>query len=599
VRIQSGRSERSGTEFEMAARLLSLLILAVVPAPVGGSALAAEVGSRGAVRGLGPVVEERLRAGARPRLAVVVALDLFRADALRRWPDLLLPARDSEGRTGGFRWLMTEGTWFADSRFTHVPSETASGHAVLLSGAEPYASGIVGNEWFDRGTGRTSYCVEDPRGEIIAAAPVGSTRRIGPANLRVSTVGDELEMATDGRAKTVSIALKDRSAVLMAGHAADLAIWLDAATLQWVSSRAYLPEGPLPSWVGSEEATGPMANPTGRVWKPLPETARALREGRARPLPLPGWRGPLGLGSSFPHRVRDARAFEDFLRTPFGDEAVFAAARAAVRELGMGNDDVPDLLTMGLSSGDWIGHGWGPYSAQSLDAFLRADRGLAEFLRFLESEVPGGLDAVVVVVSSDHGISTPPEDLSAFGMDALRIPADRFVDAAEGALDQTLGEADWIAAFHEPYLWFTDEALSRAPSREALEEIAGTSLAKLPGVYAVFPRSELLSGRAPATSVGRAVSRGFHPARSGDLTVILEPFALSDLSGGSVGAESPYPANHAQGWAHDSEVPILVGGFGLPAVVRADRVTPASIAPTLALLLGIARPSGSDAPILY
>lgn len=545
--------------------------------------------------------------GVRPRLAVVVSVDLFRADYLRRWPDLLLPARDAQGRVGGFRWLTTEGTWFADSRFAHVPNETGPGHAVLLTGADPYATGIVGNDWIDPATREPVYCVEDPKGTIVGLPPGRTLPPIGPVNLRVSTVGDELEMATSGRSHTVSIAVKDRAAVLMAGHAADLVLWLDTVDLRWISSRAYLPSGGLPSWLSAEDVLAPLKNPAGRVWEPLPETLKAERQGRARSLSLPRWKGPLGMGAVFPHRIGEGKeTAKEYLRTPFGNDAVFAAARRAVRELDLGKDEVPDLLTLGLSAGDWIGHAWGPYAPETLDAFLRADRALADFLRFLESEVPGGLSSVVVVVSSDHGIATPPEDLAAHGIDARRVLAKRIEEAAEAALREAFGKGTWLLragnggnSFHEPYLWFAPEALAKAPSRAAAEEIAARGVARVPGVYAVFGRTAIVEGRLPDTGIGRAVSRGFHPARSGDLVVVMEAFAMSDLVEESVGEEAPYPANHSQAWAYDAEVPVLIGGFGLPSGVRTDPVGPASIAPTLSLLLGIARPSGSDAPILF
>lgn len=545
--------------------------------------------------------------GVRPRLAVVVSLDLFRADYLRRWPDLLLPARDAQGRVGGFRWLTTEGTWFADSRFTHVPNETGPGHAVLLTGADPYATGIVGNDWIDPASRKPVYCVEDPKGAIVGLLPGRTLPPIGPLNLRASTVGDELEMATSGRSRTVSIAIKDRAAVLMAGHAADLVLWLDTVDLRWISSRAYLPSGDLPSWLSSDDVLAPLKDPAGRLWEPLPETMRAEREGRVRPLPLPGWKGPLGMGAAFPHRVAEGKdTAKQYLRTPFGNDAVFAAARRAVRELDLGKDEVPDLLTLGLSAGDWIGHAWGPYAPETLDAFLRADRALSEFLRFLEAEVPGGLASVVVVVSSDHGIAPPPEDLAAHGMDGRRVLSRRIESAAEEALREAFGEGPWFlkagnwgSAFHEPYLWFDPEVLRKAPSRAAAEAVAARGASRVPGVYAAFGRTAVIEGRLPDTPIGSAVSRGFHPARSGDLVVVMEPFAMSDLVEESVGEEAPYPANHSQAWAYDAEVPVLFGGFGLPAGARTDRVGPASIAPTLSLLLGVARPSGSDAPNLF
>lgn len=555
-----------------------------------------------------PPVASAMREGTRPRLAVVIAVDSLRADMLRRWADLLLPARDGEGRPGGFRWLMTEGTWFADARFAFVPNETAPGHAVLLTGADPYVSGIVSNQWLDPATKRTVYGVEDPRGAIVGLPEGTASRPLGPANLSVSTVGDALEMATAGRSKTVSIAFKDRAAILMAGHAADAAVWIDATRLRWVTSRAYAKDGALPPWIARGKAVEALELAGRKTWEPLPETAAAVAAGRARPPALPGWKGPLGMGATFPHAIPEGEDFvKGALRTPYPNAAILAAAKEAIVAMDLGADAVPDLLTIGFSSNDWIAHAWGPYAPETLDALLRTDRELAELFRFLDARVPGGLASIVVVVTSDHGVPSPPEESEAFGIGATRLLDTRLGEAAESALAAAFGPGPWIArsegksgrTYHEPYLWFDPAAVSRAPSRAALEEVAARAIERLPGVHAVFGRSAILEGRLPATPVGRAIARGFHPKRSGDLVVVMEPHSLTDWSEETLGATNPYPTNHSQPWAYDAEVPILLGGFGIPAAVRTERVSPSGIAPTLAILLGVETPSGSDGEPLF
>src|SRR3954451_16152467 len=180
-----------------------------------------------------------LSAGAapvRPRLVVLLSIDQFRADYLARFSDLYLPA-EGKGGVGGFRYLMERGAYHTDAHHDHYPLFTGPGHSIHLTGAPPYKTGIVGNEWFDRELDKVRYCVEDTRSPLVGAKDPDGKRGISPATLRTSTVGDELKMATGGQAKVWGLALKDRAAVLMAGHLPDGVLWFDPETGSWISSR--------------------------------------------------------------------------------------------------------------------------------------------------------------------------------------------------------------------------------------------------------------------------------------------------------------------------------------------------------------------------
>jgi len=165
----------------------------------------------------------------RPRLVVVMSIDQFRGDYLTRYGDLLLPTVDKDGRIGGFRYLMERGAFFVDARHGHYPLFTGPGHAALLTGAYPAKHGVVANLWWDRVSETSTYCVDDSSTKVVGVASGSKLTPMGPRNLRVSTVGDELKLATAGNAKVLGISLKDRAAILMAGHAADIVLWLDSS----------------------------------------------------------------------------------------------------------------------------------------------------------------------------------------------------------------------------------------------------------------------------------------------------------------------------------------------------------------------------------
>lgn len=554
---------------------------------------------------------------ATPRLVVVISIDQFRADYLTRFADLWLPAAAGGGKVGGFAYLMQRGAWFTDTHHDHYPLFTGPGHAVLLTGAPPYLSGIVGNSWYDREAGRRRYCVEDAASPLVgtaaagaagavaggtagtsgggAAGTPGSAPRMGiaPTTLRVSTVGDELKMASGGRAKIWGLAFKDRAAVLMAGRLADGVLWFDEQSGGWISSRFYRPDGTLPGWVARLNGEHRADRFFGASWEPsVPAAAlaRALtKDGRfASP--------PPGMGATFPHRVTGGaegpgpKFYAAFAATPFGNDHLFAAARELVREERLGRHDVPDLLALNLSSNDYVGHAFGPDSPEVLDVSVRTDRQLAAFFGFLEETVPGGLRRVTLVVTADHGVAPLPGAAREARLPAGVYDEQEVAGAAARALAAAFGPGEWVTALVEANLYLNLAALdARKIPRALAEETAAEALARLPGIYAAYPRSRILEGRLPRTEVARRVERSFHPKVSGDVVLVSEPYWMP---GGLAGT------THGTPYAYDTQVPLLLAGAGIRAGRFAARASTLDLAPTLADLLGVLQPAGSEGRVL-
>jgi hypothetical protein len=570
-----------------------------------------------------------------PRLVVLISIDQFRGDYLTRFADLFLPAGAAAGqggkagKLGGFRYLMERGAYFTDAHHDHFPLFTGPGHAVLLTGALPYKSGIVGNGWYDRELGRRRYCVEDEASPLVGTAagatgsggtasggaagagavgavPGGSPRPgISPATLRVDTVGDELKMATGGRAKVWGLALKDRAAVLMAGRLADGALWFDEESGAWISSRYYLPDGALPAWVAAWNARRRVDAWFGKKWTLSVPTSALER------LWTPGSRwanDPWALGTGFPHLVNGGSGgsggsggngggtrpgkdfYSAFATTPFGNDYTLDTARELVRREGLGRRDVPDVLAINLSSNDYIGHAFGPDSPEVLDVTVRTDRQLAGFFEFLDQAVPGGLGRVLLAVTADHGVAPIPGaaregKLPAGAYDEAMVEA-----AAERALAAAFGPGKWVTALVEANLYLDLAALdAHQVKHAAAEETAAAAIARLPGIYAAYGRTSILEGRLPPTDVALRVARGFHPKVSGDVVLVSEPFWVpGKLSGTTHG--SPY--------AYDTQVPLLLAGPGIRAGRHAQRVSTLDLAPTLADLLGVLQPAGCEGRVL-
>ncbi len=515
-----------------------------------------------------------------PRLVVVVVIDQFRTDYLYRFSEHYLPPRDGE-RMGGIRFLMEEGAVYRNARYLHQNTSTGPGHAAILTGAPPSRTGIVGNWWMDRRKEKIVGCVADPGDRMVGGGREPATAR----NLLAPTVGDELEQATAGRSRTVSIAYKDRSAILLGGHSADTVLWIDFQTGSWVSSAYYFPSGSLPGWVAELNRERWFDRYRGREWKKLlPEAAYQ----GTRPVPESRFRDDFSLGAEFPHPLPGplsglAKFFQAYSESGYGNDYLFEAAKRAVETEKLGADETADLLAISLSTNDFIGHSYGPNSPEVLDQSVRTDRGLADFLNFLAGRV--GAEHLVVVLTSDHGIPPIPEELTAGEGSGGRLSSSGFKAAVDEALDRQFGKAKWIAAFTGSNLYLRNKAIRRSGrSRQEVETAAAAAALEQTGVRVAYPRSLVLDGRLPATELAPMVYNGFHPGRSGDVMVILKPNWIRTLSMATTHG-SPYP--------YDSRVPVVIWGKGIRPGVHYREVSPMDIASTLSRLLGIGVPEGN------
>lgn len=551
----------------------------------------------------------RVREHRPPHLTVVISIDQFRADYLRRLNDLFLPP-SSGGKVGGFRYLMTAGSYFIDAHYGHFPTYTGPGHSIILTGSYPYKNGIISNDWWNPATLTPIYCVDDPRWKVVGAAEGSKAKPMGPLNLRSTTVGDELKLASGGASKVITISLKDRAAILLGGHAQDMSLWFDDAGGRWISSTAFCKDGKLPAWADAINSEAIPDKTLGTTWTPsLPADVVSKRSTVPN---LPPTREPYGMGLRFPHTIgkdKIAKNYRAFTLTPAANAYVFTTAKRAVTAEKLGQrGDTPDLLALNLATNDYVGHAFGPYSPEALEITVQTDHLLSDFLNFLQTTVPGGLREVVFVITADHGVVPIPEEAAALDINAGRVLESQIDEAAQKALSEAFGGGDWVGkdasgktvgGYFEPYIYLNPAAITqalssgKATSRAQIEETAARAVAALPGLYACYTRSQLLGGQVPATDIVKHLVNGFHPKLSGDIVVVPEPNYLTDN-----GSPGPYATSHGLPYAYDTHVPILIAGPGIRPGVWADPVSPADIAPTLCALLGIELPSGCDGVIL-
>ena len=520
---------------------------------------------------------------------LLIAVDQFRYDYLERFGDLFAP--------NGLRRLLNSGASWAECNYDHVPTETAPGHATMLTGAWPSETGIIANLWYDRAEGKSIENVRDDSVHLLGGA--ASEPGASPRNLLASTLGDQLKLATVGRARVVGVSSKNRAAILPAGRMADAAYWYSTQTGAFVSSTYYFDR--LPDWAAGFNGSKPADKFFGAKWERLLPVAEYER--RAGPDDAPWEKGTDNRSSIFPHVIDGGLKepgpafYADLDYSPFSNDLVLSFAAAALVNEHLGADDDPDVLTVSFSANDIVGHRYGPYSQEAMDMTLRVDRQIARLLDIVDARV--GLSNTVVAFTADHGVAPSPEHATAMHLPGGRInPAD-LLTAVRSRIKARFGKpgerdttADYVQTFSNYQIYFNRAALDRDNvSAEEIERVTGEALLTVPGVARYFTRTQLLAGAVSSfDAVARRVLHGYNQKRSGDVVVVQEPFKY--FSAGGIGA------THGAPYAYDTHVPLVIMGGGLAPGRYLTPATPADLAPTLARILNVEPPSSATGRVL-
>lgn len=524
--------------------------------------------------------------GELPRLVAVITIDGLPYEQILRFSD--------QFGEGGFKRLMAQGAWFANAHYGHSMTETAVGHATILSGAHPYRHGLVGNEWFDRATRQQVYCVEDPGSRFLGEA-TKEHAGTSPKNLRVTTVGDELRLASGFQAKVLSLSVKDRGAMLTGGKLGT-SYWYSGSTGRFVTSTYYMEA--YPDWWKEFHAGKPQDAWFGKRWELLlPAAAYARSAADDRPYHT----DYKGLGRRFPHPLTGGLGapgpdyYAALAWTPFGDEYLLAFTKAAVQgeNLGKNPAGVPDLLAVSFSAHDYVNHLFGPESRQSQDHLVRLDRMVADLLAFLEGWV--GADKTLVVLTADHGFTNTPEYCATdMRMDGGRIDPDKMLDDLNAHLSGKFGAGRYAIYWRRPTIYLDYDVIDgKNLGRAEVENVAAEFLARYPGLHSVFTRTQLILGQVPPTRFGQMAARTWNRAISGDLLLI--PKNCWYLAA----APREYAATHGGPWTHDTNVPLMfMGPKWITPGGHDEMVEIVDIAPTLARLLNVRPPDGSEGSVL-
>ncbi|MVT10940.1 alkaline phosphatase family protein [Chitinophaga sp. ysch24] len=506
----------------------------------------------------------------RPRLVVGIVVDQMRWDYLYRYTNRY--------GDGGFKRLLREGFSCENTLINYTPTITACGHTCIYTGSVPAVHGIVGNGWYSRELGREVYCAED-----TSVTTVGSTSDAGkmsPRNMRVTTIGDELRLASNFKSKVVGVAIKDRGAILPAGHSANAAYWYDGTTGNWVTSSYYMSS--LPDWATDFNSMKWPARYLSQPWTtmyPLKTYELSTEDSKPYEGAFKGEQAPV-----FPHELGGEKGtpFKSISSTPFGNTMTLEFAKKALEAYQLGKGGVTDMLTISLSSTDYVGHQFGPNSIEIEDTYLRLDKDLADFFKYLDKEV--GKGQYLFFITADHGVAHVPGFMQENKLPGGVWNDSKVVAEINQLVKEKTGIEKVILAQDNYQLYLDHDAIAKAGKQEhEINDLIITTVLKDPAVSNAFPLKQLLSTTLPEP-MRSMMTNGFNAKRSGDIQLVLMP---GYIEGGKTGT------THGVWYPYDAHIPLVWMGWGVHAGKSNRTMGMTDIAPTIAALLHIQMPSGN------
>jgi predicted AlkP superfamily pyrophosphatase or phosphodiesterase len=508
----------------------------------------------------------------RPKLVVGIVVDQMRWDYLYRY-------NDRYSANGGFKRLLDQGFTCENTLIPYTPTITACGHSSIYTGSVPAINGITGNTWWDNEQQRSIYCTEDK-----TVKTVGSSSALGlmsPRNLLVTTIGDELRLATNFRSKVIGLAIKDRGGILPAGHSANAAYWYDNTVGDWITSTYYMND--LPKWVIDFNAKKMVDKYYQEGWNtlyPINTYLQSTADDKSYEAK------PFGANATgFPYDLKSliGKNYGIIATIPQGNTLTAEFAKATITGEELGKHDFTDFLAISFSAPDYIGHAFGPNSVEEEDCYLRLDKEIGSLLDFLDAKV--GKDQYTVFLSADHGVAHIPGFLN-----ENKIPANKIsLTAVTSLLNNSLKEKyhiDKLIVSGEDYqVHLNHTAIDSAKLNvEEIKSLIIDSLSVQKGIYRVFAIDKMME--TPLNSkIKDMLVNGYYPRRSGDIQIVLQPGWMENytgMAGTTHGLWNPY----------DAHIPLVWYGWGIKHGKTNRETYITDIAPTLAALLHIQMPSG-------
>ncbi|HVG13811.1 MAG TPA: alkaline phosphatase PafA [Chitinophagaceae bacterium] len=506
----------------------------------------------------------------RPKLIVGIVVDQMRWDFLYRYKDRYAP-------NGGFNRMLNGGFSCENTLIPYAPTVTACGHSSIYTGSVPAINGITGNGWFDNDLNKSVYCTEDASVQTVGG-PNNEGGQMSPRNLLVTTIGDELRLATNFKSKVIGIAIKDRGGILPAGHSANAAYWYNSGTGDWITSTYYMTE--LPAWVKNFNNQKLADKYFAQGWNTLyPINTYTQSSGDVKPYESKT------LGNGFPYDLKTniGKNYGVIPATPFGNTLTFELAKEALKNEGLGADAHTDLLALSFSSPDYIGHSFGPNSIEQEDDFLRLDKELGEFFDLLDTRL--GKGQYLAFLSADHGVAHVPGFLNENKIPAELVPTKKTLDTLNSILKQSFGRDKLVIGIINHQVQLDHRQISSAKlDEQGIKKAVMNYLSKQPEVSRVFETDKVMQTTLNS-KIREMMVNGYYPRRSGDIQVMLQPHYIESYGGTGTthGSWNPY----------DAHIPLVWYGWKVKQGKTNRETYMTDIAPTISAMLRIQMPSGN------
>ena len=502
-----------------------------------------------------------------PKLVVGVVVDQMRYDYLYRYA--------AKYGNGGFKRLMNDGFNCKNNHYNYAITTTGPGHASIYTGSIPAITGIIGNDWFVPLTNSGMYVVEDTLAKSVGALP-GTEGQRSPKNMLTSTITDQLRLSNDFKSRVFGVSIKDRGAILPAGHTGNAAYWFDPKSGNWISSTYYMAD--LPQWAKDFNAQQIPAKIIAQKWEtllPISEYTESEEDNQPYENNLPTESAPV-----FPHTLN---SFHTIPVSPFGNTLTKDFALTLMKNENMGKGNVTDFLCVSFSSPDYIGHSFGTHAIETQDCYLRLDRDIEDLLNNLDQQV--GKGNYLVFLTADHGVADIPDYLKKH-----HIPAgvsNSAIDAKflNSQLERELGKGTWIKSISNYQIYLDEDFMIRkkVSFADVHAILKKNMISEGSPVHDVINLHNLANAVIP-DYYRSYISNIYNPKLSGDFFVWLEPAWFYG---------SPKGTTHGTMFAYDTHVPLLFYGWKIPKGQTVERTNISDIAPTLATLLNILEPNGT------
>lgn len=520
------------------------------------------------------------KATQKPKLVVGIVVDQMRYDYLTRFAD--------KYGEDGFKRIINNGFSLENAHYNYIPTFTAVGHTSIYTGTTPTNHGIISNSWYDKYLKKSIYCVDDNNYKTVGNDGDGGKK--SPYRMLTTTVTDQLRLAQNMNGKSIGIAIKDRSAILPAGHTANAAYWFDGgAQGKWISSSFYMNQ--LPDWVKEFNKSGKADEYLNKPWETLYDIetyTESILDDNGYEMTFKGQDKPV-----FPHDIPNLRSknnnYSILKAIPSGNTFTVDFAKAAIVNENLGKGNYTDFLAVSFSSTDYVGHQFGVASKEIEDTYLRLDKDLADFFSFLDKEV--GKGNYTLFLTADHAAVQVPKYLKSVKIPANYFSYTKFKDYVKN-ISLKHFKSDKIIENISNFQIFLNkkEIASLKLDASIVAQKIADEVIDYKGIYKTATARTLQTTNFES-GILNSLQNGYNQKFSGDIMLIPNPSTLSTYykDGGT---------SHGSGYSYDTHIPMIFYGNGIKKGSSKKKYEIIDIAPTIANFLQVEFPNGYTGKII-